>query len=81
MLETPVVAWRQLLQGKLRVMAEKRRVFKPEFREGAVGIVLETGKPFPGVAQDLGIDETCWRAGSRGLGRGASSARWSPRST
>uniref|UniRef100_A0AAU2VLB0 Transposase n=1 Tax=Streptomyces sp. NBC_00008 TaxID=2903610 RepID=A0AAU2VLB0_9ACTN len=39
-------------------MAAKRRVFKPEFREGAVRIVTETGKPIPEVAQDLGINET-----------------------
>ena len=42
----------------LVVMAEKRRVFKPEFREGAVRIVAETGKPVPEVAEDLGINET-----------------------
>jgi transposase len=39
-------------------MAEKRRVFTAEFREGAVRIVTETGKPVPEVAQDLGINET-----------------------
>jgi transposase len=39
-------------------MAEKRRVFKPEFREGAVRIVTETGKPIPEVAADLEINET-----------------------
>jgi transposase len=38
-------------------MAEKRRVFKPEFREGAVRIVTETGKPVSEVADDLGINE------------------------
>lgn len=39
-------------------MAEKRRRYEPEFREGAVRIVTETGKPIPQVAKDLGINET-----------------------
>ncbi|WP_256096722.1 transposase [Streptomyces agglomeratus] len=39
-------------------MAEKRRVFTAEFREGAVRIVTEPGKPVPEVAEDLGINET-----------------------
>ncbi|MFD5065514.1 transposase [Streptomyces sp. NPDC058394] len=38
-------------------MAEKRQVFKPEFREEAVRIVTETGKPISEVADDLGINE------------------------
>jgi transposase len=38
-------------------MQERRRKYDPEFREGAVRIVRETGKPVAQVARDLGMHE------------------------
>ena len=38
-------------------MAESRRRFDPDFQEGAVRIVRETGKPVAQVARDLGVNE------------------------
>jgi transposase len=38
-------------------MAEARRKFDREFREGAVRIVRETGQSIAQVARELGIDE------------------------
>jgi len=38
-------------------MAEGRRKFDEDFRQGAVRIVRETGKPIAQVARELGINE------------------------
>jgi transposase len=38
-------------------MAETRRRFDAEFREGAVRIVRESGKPIAQVARELGIND------------------------
>jgi transposase len=37
-------------------MAKTRRKFDADFREGAVRLVRETGKPIAQVARDLGIN-------------------------
>ncbi|WP_234377249.1 transposase [Streptomyces sp. TP-A0356] len=36
-------------------MGSKPQKYDAEFREGAVRIVIETGKPIPVVAEDLGV--------------------------
>ncbi|MFI0961352.1 transposase [Streptomyces sp. NPDC021080] len=36
-------------------MGSKQRTYMPEFREGAVRIVIETGRPIPEVAEELGV--------------------------
>jgi len=61
-------------------MPEKRMKYDREFREGAVRIVEETGKPIAQVARDLGVNEGTlgnWvvhareaREGTEGLSKG-----------
>jgi len=38
-------------------MSRKRNKYDHQFREGAVRIVEETGKPIAAVARDLGVNE------------------------
>jgi transposase len=61
-------------------MPEKRNKYDAEFREGAVRIVEETGKPIAQVARDLSVNEGTlgnWvarareaREGTEGLSKG-----------
>lgn len=55
-------------------MPEKRNRYDREFREGAVRIVEETGKPIAQVARDLGVNEGTlgnWVNRAREAGEGA----------
>ena len=55
-------------------MPEKRRKFDAQFREGAVRLVHESGKPIAQIARDLGVNEGTlgnWLARDR-AGRGGS---------
>lgn len=38
-------------------MTETRRKFDPDFKEGAVRLVRETGRPVAQIAKDLGVNE------------------------
>jgi len=46
-----------LLEGGSPMAGETRRKFDADFREGAVRLVRETGKPIAQVARDLGVNE------------------------
>ena len=52
----PLVAWTHRLRGGRR-WRETRRKFDQDFKEGAVRLVRETGRPVAQVAKDLGINE------------------------
>ncbi len=55
-------------------MAETRRKFDQDFKEGAVRLVRETGKPIAQVAGTWGSARARWRTGSvltGGVGRPA----------
>ena len=44
-------------------MAESRRRFDQDFKEGAVRIVRETGRPVAQVARELGVNGGRWATG------------------
>ena len=46
-------------------MSEKRKKYDREFREGAVRIVEETGKPIAQIARGLGVNEGTWATAER----------------
>src|SRR6202047_1819659 len=52
----PLVAETHRLKRRT-AMAETRRKFDQDFKEGAVRLVRETGRPIAQVAKDLGINE------------------------
>jgi len=61
-------------------MAETRRRFDAEFKEGAVRIVWEMGKPIAHVARELGINEGTLGTGSAWIAAAGGPARtvWRP---
>jgi transposase len=43
------------IRGSRGSWGSKQQKYDAEFREAAVRIVIETGKPIPEVAEDLGV--------------------------
>ncbi|MEU6005387.1 transposase [Streptomyces sp. NPDC047453] len=44
-----------MIAGEVGIHGSKKQPYDAEFREGAVRIVIETGKPVPEVAEELGL--------------------------
>ena len=49
------------MSGSEKQQKRQRRSFTPEFKAGAVKLVLEAGRPIAQVARDLGLTETAFR--------------------
>src|SRR6516162_3611242 len=65
-----------LLRERSSPMAgETRRKFDHDFREGAVRLVRETGKPVAQVARDLGSTKAPWATGSTPTSAAAATER------
>jgi transposase-like protein len=56
-------------------VAETRKKYDREFRDGAVQIVEGTGKPIAQVARDLGVNEGTLGNGLLALGRPGTARR------
>lgn len=58
-----LAAWRDPLRGRFSEGGETRRKFDADFREGAVRLVRETGKPMAQVARIWGSTRARWATG------------------
>lgn len=71
----PAVPWRH--HPLMRMMVEAQRKFEAYFKEGAMRLVRETGKPVARVARELGVNEGTfghWVNADRR--RGPGTGRW-----
>lgn len=58
-------------------MAKQYRKFDEDFRQGAVQLVVETGKPITQVARVWASTRARWVTGApRSVGRGRRTGRW-----